>query len=219
MIAIIAILASMLLPSLHEAMRQAKRAKCVNFLAQAGTAAFLYVSDNNEWLWPYDQRCYGTTYWWYNASEFAPLWPYLKFKNGNFGTANATSRCTFSCPEWSGTADGGIYGYGMNALINSSSGKASVPTSTVAFYAPHKTCLIADAAVPSGSGALVTPENYQRFSHKGASSFLFCDGRAEALTRQKVPYYKTNTKNYNVIFWAPVRGKEMYNCKYTEEIF
>jgi len=53
-IAIIAILASMLLPALSKAMLVAKGSQCQGHLRQIGTAIYLYMDDNQEYL-PYNQ--------------------------------------------------------------------------------------------------------------------------------------------------------------------
>lgn len=53
-IAIIAILASMLLPALNKAMLMARSSQCQGNLRQIGTAIYLYLDDNQEYL-PYNQ--------------------------------------------------------------------------------------------------------------------------------------------------------------------
>src|SRR5262245_61290213 len=49
-VAIIAILAALLLPALKGAKDSAKAAKCLSNLKQMGTAALMYVSDNDDRL-------------------------------------------------------------------------------------------------------------------------------------------------------------------------
>jgi len=51
-IAIIAILASMLLPALTRAREQAHIASCINNLKQLGLAANAYLTDNREYWFP-----------------------------------------------------------------------------------------------------------------------------------------------------------------------
>ena len=52
-IAIIAILASMLLPSLNKARETARRASCTSNLKQCGMALLMYSEDNNGMMYLY----------------------------------------------------------------------------------------------------------------------------------------------------------------------
>lgn len=49
-ITIIAVLAAMLLPALHQAKKSAKRALCMNNLKQCGVAFYLYATDYDDYL-------------------------------------------------------------------------------------------------------------------------------------------------------------------------
>ena len=52
-IAIIAILASMLLPALNKARESARKTQCIGNLKQLGQASLLYILDNNDWMFSY----------------------------------------------------------------------------------------------------------------------------------------------------------------------
>jgi prepilin-type N-terminal cleavage/methylation domain-containing protein len=54
-ISIIAVLLSMLLPSIGKAKQQAKRIECLNKLRQTGTVTHLYIGDNDE-MFPQSHR-------------------------------------------------------------------------------------------------------------------------------------------------------------------
>jgi len=60
-IAIIAILASMLLPVLSSAQRRAQALQCMNNTKQLGTATFVYLNDNND-FYPYGVDISDTTW-------------------------------------------------------------------------------------------------------------------------------------------------------------
>ena len=79
-IAIIAILASMLLPALNKAREKAKSTKCINTLKQYGLALNFYTDDNREML-IYSWQLYkggrfsGYDYWYYYLSGLSKYLP------------------------------------------------------------------------------------------------------------------------------------------------
>lgn len=81
-IAIIAILASMLLPALTKAQEKAKEIKCTNNLKQLGTYITLYLDDNETMYFPYQKNSY--KWWRYDAgvSNFVSDYLNIKIVNG-----------------------------------------------------------------------------------------------------------------------------------------
>jgi prepilin-type N-terminal cleavage/methylation domain-containing protein/prepilin-type processing-associated H-X9-DG protein len=135
-IGIIAVLISILLPTLSTARRQAARTKCAAQLREIGNAFALYSIDNKGY-WPLALRqCSATnTYSLYNHTfdnSSGPYWTdflskyVTKSKVGvssqtNAEAANAKGNVLWGCPEWTGyqsTTLGGINrvqtGFGMN---------------------------------------------------------------------------------------------------------
>lgn len=78
-IAIIAILAAMLLPTLNKAREKARETKCMNNLKQLGSALMLYAGDNND-MFP----AYNLSWQHYYAHSLHDiLAPYIKMKSKN----------------------------------------------------------------------------------------------------------------------------------------
>ena len=76
-IAIIAILASMLLPALNSARARARAMKCISNLKQWGMATFMYAGNNNDVLFP--------TLGWHNTKTLTDeLGMSYYFKDSNF---------------------------------------------------------------------------------------------------------------------------------------
>ena len=113
-IAIIAILASMLLPALNKARSTAQRISCVNNMRQLHSAFCSYADNNNDYIFPYVT----SMYWGQNlylAGVFKPL-----------GCKNLYGFKTFSCPSVQAPIgghlspvldNGATYHYGVNDLF------------------------------------------------------------------------------------------------------
>lgn len=94
-IAIIAILASMLLPALNKARESARTSRCVNNLKQLGTAAMLYADDNHDYL-PPAYAGYGS-----NTSERGCTWASLLMRYNNLTYKKGLTRVgtIYHCPS------------------------------------------------------------------------------------------------------------------------
>jgi len=69
-IAVIALLASMLLPALHGAREFARKAKCMSNLKQLGYLITMYADDYDDWLFPAsDSGSVDRTYWPFRLQE------------------------------------------------------------------------------------------------------------------------------------------------------
>ncbi len=121
-IAIIAILAAMLLPALNSAREKGRAASCKANLKQIGTAANMYVNDNDECITTFTQ----------NTSIIADNWTSnLSKYTGNPAkfdtTVNSPGLQVFRCPSHAfdgggrpvtaETVNGGRASYGINSIL------------------------------------------------------------------------------------------------------
>jgi prepilin-type N-terminal cleavage/methylation domain-containing protein/prepilin-type processing-associated H-X9-DG protein len=88
-IAIIAILAGLLLPVLSKAKEKAKTITCTNNNKQIGLAMMMYVSDNNEFLPPLNDR---------NFATHSANWYFKILDGGNYLTSSTRSNNVWRCP-------------------------------------------------------------------------------------------------------------------------
>ena len=144
-IGIIALLISILLPSLQKARRAANSAKCLSNLRQIGLAHQMYLNEYKGFIVQpvqYDVNFNPTTVFW-----FQRLSAYLnkgESRQGSFDTSE-TSLVLKGCPEWkgidndgNGTPDSDKIGYGMSRRLRS-------PASRTRYYYPT------DPTVPTTS--------------------------------------------------------------------
>ena len=113
-IAMIAILASLLLPALNSAQKKAMGIQCSNQLKQHLTALISYTSDYDDWSFCAGMGLPGvntTGFQWYGMVNFIQN---VRHSNGSFH--NNTRIGIFRCPlDTSRTSTGGIYqNYGYN---------------------------------------------------------------------------------------------------------
>ena len=195
-IAIIAILASLLLPTLTRAKQSAASARCVNNLRQLGLAAQMYWDDNNGQAFRYRGASQdgGDIYWFgwleagiegnraYDASRSA-LYPYL----GGRGV-EVCPALDYSLREFKLKAQGASYGYGYNLHLSAPLNQPPLKISTLG--RPGAVITLADAAQVNTFQAPASPDHPMleefyyvstnemtaHFRHGGKALGLFCDG-------------------------------------------
>lgn len=198
--AIIAILAALLLPSLHQGGAAAQRVRCASNLHQFGLAAQMYWDENSGRCFPYGgvSTNNGKLYWFgwigngaegqrpFDATQGA-LYPYVQGR----GIEVCPSLNYFST-QFKLKAAGAAYGYGYNFHL--SAGFNKPPLSISAITRPTDTVLMADAAQVNTFEAPASPthpmleEFYYvdetasppnaHFRHRDFANVLFCDGHA-----------------------------------------
>ena len=194
--AIIAVLASLLLPALNRGKISAQGARCINNLRQLGLVTQMYWDDNGGNAFRY-RGAYtnsGDIYWfgWLERGNeetrafdprFGALFPYL----GGHGV-EICPMLNYSAPTFKYKAKGAAYGYGYN--LNLSVPLNKIPVNASKLPRPATTVLFADAAQVNTFQAPASPDHPMleefysvqtnqttvHFRHRQKASTLFCDG-------------------------------------------
>jgi prepilin-type N-terminal cleavage/methylation domain-containing protein/prepilin-type processing-associated H-X9-DG protein len=202
-VAVIAILAAILLPTLGQAKLSARRITCVNNLRQLGLAAQMYWDDRDGDAFRYVTGATngGTVYWfgwiepWVPGNEgqrafdasMGALYPYL----GGRGVEVCPS-LNYNSRLFKLKATGAAYGYGYNLSLSAPATQPPVKISRVT--RPADIALFADAGQvnafpePASADNPLVEEFYYindteptvHFRHHRRASVLYCDGHVDA---------------------------------------
>ena len=170
-IAVIALLASMLLPALQEARGMARRIKCVSNLKQIGLAVQMYADDYDGW-WPPSWRMNGdgTQSSWYNLIQ-----PYCKGGYSKLFRCPSVPKSDSECISRK-CGDGlmrSIYvSYGMNDRPNANQKDRylNILYSTRMFF-------VGEGAINTSSSP--GTEATLGYPHNGGQNILFVDGHVQ----------------------------------------
>lgn len=213
-IAIIAILASLLLPALNKAKQKAQAISCTNTLKQLGTCCQQYVADNDDWIMPCsmptpysDSSWTESDYWSYHTSVENPLVnrlymnPYLPKLPKDTTRPIGKLGSHYICPGIEPTTS---RCYAMNAYMNARSGKnlnlagmqkiirIKQPSRLMHITEGYTWFLIYRWFVLSGGAMHSSDSNYTEtamaFRHSGGSNTLFVDGHVSPIMRGSYKY-------------------------------
>jgi len=201
-IAIIAILAGLLLPTLSNAKAKAKGINCLSNLRQMGIAANMYLGDNADSYpvayYTADENGVTTYYAWdLTTIEGDPnrVIPGLLWQaKGNMQIQQ--------CPSFQGSANmqsDPFTGYNYNTSFIGHGDRESIPepAKSAAVMHPAKTVLFGDGEYASGANKFMRApwpnpgddsfsgrwSGTQGFRHQKRSNTAFCDGHAEAMSK------------------------------------
>lgn len=189
-IAIIAILAAMLLPTLSRARDTAKRISCVNNLKQLGASFMMYVDASEAYFPPY----YSVDHTWsktLNFSDVLPSWSILMCPSKN----NHHTKVYFQNKV--GKSESSYPDYGYNHMHIGSSiryGNGNVPAKINQIKKPSETILAADVYLsynpPSPTGYYVMLDTYSSVGsgwyglvdarHNGSANVLWIDAHVSS---------------------------------------
>lgn len=198
-VAIIALVASILLPVLGRARSCAQRVQCVSNLRQLGLAVRMYSDDHNGRAFRYSSgSTNGGKLYWFGWIQDGPeetrefdvtqgvLWPYLQGRG-----VELCPSLRYHSAQFKRKAKGAAYGYGYN--LHLAGGHTTQPVQLDSLSRPADIVLFADAAQVNTFQAPASPDNplleefyyvnttepTAHFRHQHSATVGFCDGHVD----------------------------------------
>lgn len=227
-VAVIAILASLLLPALSGARGQAHSAKCSSNLRQIQLANRLYLDDMGAYPLFFDQRLANvpTRFWSESLQPYSmqswldPVYRCPGYPGSNIVYELIQGAWRLSKGSYDMNVDGSGFGdrsLGVGRIWTSYGGGAPKPVRESEAVATHDLILYGDASIPQGMVYSRSHLNFREYQmnttgllrekqraaesrrHRGRFNVAFCDGHVESLTTDRL--FSTNewvTRRWNL---------------------
>ena len=205
-VAVIAILAAMLLPALNSAREKARGISCLNNHNTIGKAVQMYVSDNQDYFFPYSHWTGGVSgsgsqiIWWDRKNGFINEYLQVKEPDTNVGyilgrdseSYGYDRRSRFACPSQEARVDQTFtinYFYGLDSVL---------VTKITRYRHPSRTLRTSDYQDTQTVGGYNYAEKVPgSFRHKGFANVSFADGHTGTLART---YVLARSNAYHILF-------------------
>lgn len=220
-VAIIALLAAILFPTLNRARENARATRCQANLRQLGQAFMMYATDYDE-VWPSPGGFTGDRHYWHQ-SHGGGLEPYLRHQQAGL-------QSVWVCPSWTlgWESDFPPRTYGMNSALRNPPDVLPWPAANNVLHGlplailidPAHTILLFEGIpnivrVYPGLGYVGRPGYWDSVKgydldpnirwnnswlphlpwHSGMNNYLFCDGHVKRQVPRKYPWQPTETDN------------------------
>ena len=211
-ISIIAILASLLLPTLNSAKNTARTIKCNGNMGQFGKAFACYANDYNEYICPFRDNINGaTSKFWHRAllQEYLNEQETYIILGGYCWSGGRRIDSKLVCPTLVPPESGAKYSYAINWRFSNSFPNTWY-SKFVQISRPSRGCLMAEASSTTSASLCGYyldggSNNYaQGFPHNGGENILFLDFHTKWYKRSQIPDQAILSTAWKSTLWDPI---------------